>query len=233
MHRPASDSLRSLRFPPIPHIRRNLFEGIDADRSGTVTVKELEAVVGEHAHVSAIDFRAFDVDGDGVIDCTPRARPSYASRRPRRITPFDRLLDVGSLPVIGSWIARLADLLLDRHCSLPPFWITPWTSSDKEFVGAALQEHTLHNEENLESIFKRLDTDGSGTLCAKEIAKTLGNDEQLAREILASVGDGDLVMTLSEFKEHMMAKAPIEKKAPRKASAKALAADADAVTQQI
>jgi len=161
----------SLTGPEL-HQLRNLFEGIDADRSGTVTVKELEAVVGEHAHVSAIDFRAFDVDGDGVIDY-------------------------------------------------------------KEFVGAALQEHTLHNEENLESIFKRLDTDGSGTLCAKEIAKTLGNDEQLAREILASVGDGDLVMTLSEFKEHMMAKAPIEKKAPRKASAKALAADADAVTQQI
>ena len=42
------------------------------------------------------------------------------------------------------------------------------------------------------------------------MAATLGDDAQLARELLATVGDGDAVMTLAEFKEHMRSKAPVE-----------------------
>mgnify|MGYP003316535647 CR=1 FL=1 len=45
-------------------------------------------------------------------------------------------------------------------------------------------EHTLFNEENLEKVFKSIDTDGSGALCQKEIAGLLGDDSELAREIL-------------------------------------------------
>ena len=71
-------------------------------------------------------------------------------------------------------------------------------------------EHTLFNEENLEKVFKSIDTDGSGALCQKEIAGLLGDDSELAREILEDLkkerGEdpsndvSEIRMTLDEFK---------------------------------
>lgn len=80
----------------------------------------------------------------------------------------------------------------------------------REFVAGAMQQHELSNADNLEKVFAELDKDNNGTLCVKEVAATLGDDAQLARELLATVGDGDAVMTLAEFKEHMRSKAPVE-----------------------
>ena len=80
----------------------------------------------------------------------------------------------------------------------------------KEFVAAMMCEHTLFNEENLEKVFKSIDTDGSGALCQKEIAGLLGDDSELAREILEDLkmerGEdpsndvSEIRMTLDEFK---------------------------------
>lgn len=40
-------------------------ESVDADADGQVTLEELQAV---HAEITAEDFAALDVNGDGVLD---------------------------------------------------------------------------------------------------------------------------------------------------------------------
>ena len=62
---------------------------------------------------------------------------------------------------------------------------------------------------------RRSDTDGSGTLCIKEITKLLGNDHELVREVLeglardrGSQGDAsELQMTMPEFTKMMSTQA--------------------------
>ena len=87
----------------------------------------------------------------------------------------------------------------------------------REFVAGAMQQHELSNDDNLEKVFKDLDTNKDGTLSVKEIAASFGPGEagedklareKLARELLETIGDGDSVMTLAEFKEHMKKSAP-------------------------
>ena len=77
----------------------------------------------------------------------------------------------------------------------------------KEFVAATMAEHEMYNEDNLTKVFRELDTDGSGTLCQSEVAKLLGEDHELSRDIIqqltAAQGSNskDLAMTLDEFKK--------------------------------
>jgi len=138
------------------HQLRNMFEGLDTDGTGTVSIEELTQAMQDsatnQAAVSALnglDLKAFDLDGDGQID---------------------------------------------------------W----KEFVAGCMQDHQLYNEDNLEKVFKEIDTDKSGTLSLKEISGMLGDSHELKREIMTKLskhrkeeGGGqleDLHMTLEEFK---------------------------------
>jgi len=85
----------------------------------------------------------------------------------------------------------------------------------QEFVAVVMEDHEMYNEENLEKVFRDLDTDGSGTLCIKEITKLLGNDHELVREVLeglardrGSQGDAsELQMTMPEFTKMMSTQA--------------------------
>jgi len=135
------------------HRLRNMFEGLDTDGTGTVSIEELSKVMTETATddgaaqaLKSVDLSAFDLDGDGEID---------------------------------------------------------W----KEFVAGCLQDHDVYNEDNLDKVFKELDTDKSGTLSISEIGSMLGNDHELKREIMTKLQEQrggapkeDLAMTLEEFK---------------------------------
>lgn len=84
----------------------------------------------------------------------------------------------------------------------------------QEFVAGAMADHELYNEDNLEKVFAKLDVDGNGTLCQREVASLLGQDHEFSRELLEQIlknrGDAgdvaELHMTLSEFKGMMMKK---------------------------
>jgi len=92
----------------------------------------------------------------------------------------------------------------------------------QEFVAGAMTEHHYHNGDMLEKVFKDADVNGDGTLCANEIAKTLGGDEVLSREMLEEIAKerpgstpGEVTLTMSEFKALMTKNMP-----PAAASAK-------------
>jgi Ca2+-binding EF-hand superfamily protein len=84
----------------------------------------------------------------------------------------------------------------------------------QEFVAAIMDDHELHNEENLAKVFRQLDVDSSGTLSLTEISTILGNEHQFSRQVLEAVkrnrGTGDGVetiqMTFDEFKNLMLSK---------------------------
>merc|ERR1711871_1537723 len=83
----------------------------------------------------------------------------------------------------------------------------------QEFVAGAMADHEVYNEDNLEKVFVKLDKDGDGTLCQREVAAMLGQDHEFAREFLEQIrknrgGDAsseltELHMTLPEFKKMM------------------------------
>ena len=137
------------------HKLRNIFEKLDSDGTGNVSIDALVKALKEDAvdaktadMLGAINLQQFDLDGDGQID---------------------------------------------------------W----QEFVAGAMQENEVYNEDNLNKVFSKLDTDGNGTLCQREIAAVCGGDHEFSREVLDAVaaarpGQGDLanvVLTLQEFKD--------------------------------
>ena len=77
-----------------------------------------------------------------------------------------------------------------------------------------MDDHELHNEENLAKVFRQLDVDSSGTLSLTEISTILGNEHQFSRQVLEAVktnrGTGAEVetiqMTFDEFKALMLSK---------------------------
>jgi calcium-dependent protein kinase len=141
------------------HKLRNIFEGLDTEGHGTITIARLKEVLEAEAAETGqnpfggIDLSNFDIDGDGEID---------------------------------------------------------W----QEFVAAIMDDHELHNEENLAKVFRQLDVDSSGTLSLTEISTILGNEHQFSRQVLEAVksnrGTGDGVetiqMTFDEFKNLMLSK---------------------------
>jgi len=80
----------------------------------------------------------------------------------------------------------------------------------QEFVAGAMQDHEVYNEDNLEKVFTKVDADGNGTLCQREVSDMLGHDHEFTRELLESIkaarvnGDPELKMTLPEFKALMI-----------------------------
>ena len=149
------------------HRLRNVFEKLDADGTGTVSVDVLKKVLQDDAAdaktaetLAKLDIAAFDLDGDGQID---------------------------------------------------------W----QEFVAGAMEDHEVYNEDNLEKVFAKLDVNGDGTLCQREVAGILGDDHEFSRELLEQIraargSEGnlkELTMSLDEFKKVMTKGAPTKEAA--------------------
>ena len=81
----------------------------------------------------------------------------------------------------------------------------------QEFVAGAMEDHEVYNEDNLEKVFAKLDVNGDGTLCQREVAGILGDDHEFSRELLEQIraargSEGnlkELTMSLDEFKKVM------------------------------
>ena len=75
-----------------------------------------------------------------------------------------------------------------------------------------MEDHEVYNADNLDKVFKKLDLDGNGTLCQREVATFLGDDHEFCRELLEQIKKtrgtltdaSELAMTLAEFKTLMM-----------------------------
>ena len=163
---------------------RNMFEELDTEDTGEIPIAELVKELQKEGSAG------LQVGTPASQRC--RAR-TYLESLPHALTPappppqFDATL--------------LASLDMDGDGTID------W----KEFVAACIEDHALHNEENLEAVFKSLDSDKSGALSQTEIAEHFGNDHKLSKEIIeklraqrASQGEGASLeskgMTLTEFK---------------------------------
>ena len=115
------------------HRLRNVFEKLDTEGTGSVSIDTLKQVLQDDAAdaktaetLSKLDLQSFDLDGDGQID---------------------------------------------------------W----QEFVAGAMQDHEVYNEDNLDRVFAKLDANGDGTLCHREVATLLGQDHEFSRELLETI----------------------------------------------
>ena len=84
-----------------------------------------------------------------------------------------------------------------------------------------MEDHEVYNEDNLEKVFAKLDVNGDGTLCQREVAGILGDDHEFSRELLEQIraargSEGnlkELTMSLDEFKKVMTKGAPTKEAA--------------------
>ena len=171
---------------------KGVFEAMDADSSGKLSVEELEQALNTAEKGGTIPaeeiqtlMQGMDIDGNNTIDyheflaATMKARRDRASRS--RGARASRSLAAA---------ARRAH----RARSLTAANIAPFS-----------QRNTFIREENIRRVFDFLDSDSSSSITVENLIQIMGSPEH-AREVIAEADlTGDGVITYAEFKQLMTA----------------------------
>ena len=162
---------------------KELFQSIDADNSGTITVEELRdalADMGNHVTVALPPSRRsparLPAPSPGWLLVTCECLLLHAERRWLQDSELTAVMSAADLDQNGELCSLLHCVKLTHQSGgyvLHPAVSVTGTIDYEEFIAATVNLNRLEQEAAYQAAFQTFDTDGSGCLSVEEIGSAL------------------------------------------------------------